>query len=192
MKDGKKMERKYERIFKYIQSDFVRYGKNPSLRNILVAVLSGSNHGFSYSFWLRLASEKNFFHFLARLMHRRLSRKHGLQIPRNTKIGYGLFIGHGIGIVINHTAIIGNNCNLSQFTTIGSNNDKAAVIGDNVYIGPSVCIVENVIIGDNATIGAGSVVIKDVPANATVAGVPAKVISYKTPGRYVNHRWKLD
>lgn len=51
------------------------------------------------------------------------------------------------------------------------------MIGDNVYIGPSVCIVENVSIGNNATTGAGTVVVKDVPANMTVAGVPAEVIS---------------
>lgn len=91
---------------------------------------------------------------------------------------------------MNPTAKIGNNCNLSQFTTIGANEGKAAVIGDNVYIGPSVCLVENVIIGDNVTIGAGAVVVKDVPDDATVAGVPAKIISYKSPGRYINRRWQ--
>ena len=78
--------------------------------------------------------------------------------------------------MINGTAIIGNNVNLSQFTTIGSNRDKAAYIGDNVYIGPSVCIVENVCIGNCANIGAGAVVVKDVPQNATVAGVPAVIV----------------
>ncbi len=64
-----------------------------------------------------------------------------------------------------------------------------ATIGDNVYIGPQVCIVENVKIHDNATIGAGAIVTKDVPANATVAGVPAKVLNYNNPGRYVNRRY---
>lgn len=78
--------------------------------------------------------------------------------------------------MINATAIIGNNVNLSQFTTIGSNRDKAAYIGDNVYIGPSVCIVENVCIGNCANIGAGAVVVKDVPQNATAAGVPAVIV----------------
>ena len=66
-------------------------------------------------------------------------------------------------IIVNSSAKIGNNCNLSQFTTIGSNHGKAAQIGDNVYIGPGVCIVEDVVIGNNVTIGAGSVVTKDIP-----------------------------
>lgn len=151
----------------------------------------GRNHCFSYCFYLRLCSVKNIFYPFAWIMHSHLSKKYGLQINPKTKIGYGLYIGHGIGIVINPTAIIGNNCNLSQFTTIGSNEGRAAVIGDNVYIGPSVCIVENVRIGDNVTIGAGAVVTKDIPENATVAGVPAKVISYKTPGRYIGNKYIL-
>jgi len=130
-------------------------------------------------------------------MHYRLSRKYGIQISPRTKIGYGLYIGHGVGIIVSHTAVIGNNCNLSQFTTIGSNRSKdnnkskAAIIGDNVYIGPSVCIVGNVHINNNTTIGAGAVVVKDIPENATVAGVPAKVISYDEPGRFVNKRWSF-
>ena len=85
--------------------------------------------------------------------------------------------------------MIGDNCNLSQFTTIGSNEGAAAVIGDNVYVGPSVCIVENVHIGSNVTIGAGSVVTKDIPDNATAAGNYAKVLNYKNPGRYITNRY---
>lgn len=176
----------------YIKSDFTRYGEEPSYSKILKAVLIGSNHCFVYSFWLRLSAEKHFFYLFARLMYRRLSRKYGLQIPPNTRIGFGLFIGHGIGIVINGSAIIGNNCNLSQFTTIGCNHGQAAVIGDNVYIGPSVCLVENIRIGNNVTIGAGAVVVKDVPDDATVAGVPAHIVSFKSPGRYILNRWKKD
>lgn len=122
-------------------------------------------------------------------MHWRLSRKYLIQIPHNIKAGYGLYLGHHMCVVVNGTAIIGNNVNLSQFTTIGANSGRAAVIGDNVYIGPSCCLVGNVCIGDNSTIGAGSVVVKDVEENTTVAGTPAKYISSKEPGRYVNRRW---
>lgn len=94
-------------------------------------------------------------------------------------IGYGLYIGHYCGTIVSPHAIIGNNVNLSQFTTIGAVRGEAAVIGDNTYIGPSVCIVGRVNIGKNCTIGAGAVVTHDIPAGSTAAGVPAKVISAK-------------
>lgn len=124
-------------------------------------------------------------------MRKRYAIRYGIDIPSATSIGYGLYIGHGIGIVVNPTAVIGNNCNLSQFTTIGSNHGQAALIGDNVYIGPSVSIVEAVNICDNVTIGAGAVVVKNIDENATAAGVPAKVLSYAEPGRYIGNRWPL-
>lgn len=88
--------------------------------------------------------------------------------------------------------MIGNNCNLSQFVTIGSNEGKAAIIGNNVYIGPNVCIVENIKIGDNVTIGAGSVVTKDIPNNATVAGNYAKILNYNNSGRYIQNKWRVE
>ena len=105
------------------------------------------------------------------------------------KIGYGLYIGHNGPLVINDSAVIGNNCNLSQFVSIGSNFGHAATIGDNVYIGPNVCIVENVIIGNNVTIGAGAVVTKDIPSNATAVGNYAKVIGYDYPGQFIGNKW---
>lgn len=115
--------------------------------------------------------------------------KQRIQILRKTKIGYGLYISHGDPVVVNPSTVIGNNCNLSQFVTIGSNEGKAAVIGDNVYIGPNTCVVEDVTIGDNVTIGAGSVVNKDISANATAAGNYAIVLNFNNPGRYVDNRW---
>ena len=177
-------------IFEYIKSDLVRYTGHYSPKLMLIHYLK--NHSFKYSFWLRLCKHTNpLIRTLAILQHRRLSVKYQIQIPRTTQIGYGLFIGHHMCVVINDNAILGNNVNLSQFLTIGANDGNAAVIGDNVYIGPSVCIVGNVKIGDNVTIGAGSVVTKDIDENATVAGVPAKLLSYDNPGRHVARRWKV-
>lgn len=180
------------KTFRYIQSDYQRYtGNRGGVKTIIAYLLFGRNHCFNYSFWLRLASQKNFFFPLAIIMHRRLTTKYGIQIPRTTKIGYGFYIGHGIGIVINGKTVIGNNVNISQFLSIGSNKGTPATIGDNVYIGPNVCIVENVKIGNNSTIGAGAVVVKDVPENATVAGVPAKVIGENKHSEYVHNRYQL-
>jgi serine O-acetyltransferase len=178
-------------MFEYIKSDYTRYfGGGGNNWRIIVTALLGRNHCFSFSFWLRLCKKKNIYYPIARLMHRKYKNKYGLQIPIQTQIGYGLYIGHGIGIVINPTAIIGNNVNLSQFLTIGSNEGKSATIGDNVYIGPSVCIVEDVNIGSNVTIGAGAVITKDIPNNATAVGVPAKVLNYDNPGRYIKNRYE--
>ncbi|SCY11066.1 serine O-acetyltransferase [Lachnospiraceae bacterium XBB2008] len=118
------------------------------------------------------------------------TRKYTIQIPRKTRIGYGLYIGHGGPVICNPTAVIGDNCNLSQWVTIGTNGEQAAHIGNNVYIGPSCCIVEDVKIGDNVTIGAGSVVTKDIPDNATAAGNYAKVLNYNNPGRFIENRWE--
>lgn len=118
-----------------------------------------------------------------------IKRRGNIQISYKTRIGYGLYIGHNGPVVINPTAIIGNNVNLSQFTTIGSNYNKAANIGDNVYIGPNVCVVENVNIGKGAVIGAGSVVTKDIPPYSTAVGNYAKVINYKSKSSFIQNKW---
>ena len=118
------------------------------------------------------------------------ARIKSLQIPKEAKIGYGFYIGHNGPIIISQTAVIGNNVNVGPFTVIGSNDGKAANIGNNVYIGPNVNIVENVQIGNNVTIGAGSVVIKDIPDNATAVGNYAKVVNYNEPGRYIKNIWE--
>lgn len=177
-------------IFEYIQSDYFRYyGKKASIWKLCLTAFLAKNHCFTYSFWMRLCKKKNPFYYIAKLKHYRLSRIYGIQISPHSSIGYGLYIGHGVGIIINPNTTIGNNCNISQFLTIGSNKGTPAFIGDNVYIGPSVCIIENVKIGNNVTIGAGAVVVKDIPENATVAGVPAKIISEKAPARYIGNRY---
>lgn len=176
-------------IILLVASDYQRYtGKRGGVLSILKYLIVGRNHCFNYSFWLRMASRRNIMQPFAILMHKHLSVKYGMQIPRSCKIGYGLYIGHGIGIVINAGTKIGNNVNISQFLSIGTNKNTPATIGDNVYIGPNVCIVEDVHIGNNSTIGAGAVVVKDVPENATVAGVPAKVISYKDHSMFIHNK----
>lgn len=175
-----------------IKSDYFRYkGKTTNLLGLIFYALMTSHFGFS--FWFRLASVKGILTPLCLFMHKMYYLRYGLQIVPGTKVGLVLYLSHGFGIIVNPDAVIGNNCNLSQFSTIGANGrNPAAVIGDNVYIGPSVCIVNRVIIGSNSTIGAGAVVTKDIPSGATVAGVPAKIISYKLQGAFVNHRWPLS
>lgn len=176
--------------FEYIKSDLYRYEGATS--NAAMVREYFANRSFRYTFWMRLCRSRFLpLRLMAKVMHRLLSNKYMLDIPWSTSIGYGLYIGHHMCVVISGSATIGNNCNLSQFVTIGTNHGKAATIGDNVYIGPGVCIVEDIKIGNYSTIGAGAVVVKDVPEGATVAGSPARVISNKTPGRYVKNAWEI-
>jgi colanic acid biosynthesis acetyltransferase WcaB len=103
----------------------------------------------------------------------------GVEIPQRTRIGSGIRIFHGCGIVINDHTVIGNNVTLRHSTTLGNNGaDVTAcpVIGNSVDIGCHVVILGPVRVGDNAIIAAGAVVLDDVAAGSTVGGVPAKVI----------------
>lgn len=143
----------------------------------IINALTIQDHRQAFSFWFRMASvDFKPLKLISKIYIRHISRKFGIQIPIGTSIGPGLYIGHGIGIVINDKTKIGCHCNISQFLTIGSNKGTPATIGDNVYIGPGVCIVEDVKIGNNVKIGAGTVVVKDIPDNATCVGNPGRNI----------------
>lgn len=117
--------------------------------------------------------------------------KYALMIYPETKVGYGLYLGHGFNTIVNSSAIIGNNVNLSHGVTIGANTTKAAIIGDNVYIGPNVCTVGNCKIGNGATIGAGSVVTRDIPENTTAVGAPARPIGPNHP-EYIGNALSME
>ena len=174
----------------YVKSDLVRYGARPTFWGGVREYIR--NRTFRWQVAFRLVNSSGLEKLIGAFLWKTNRNRQCIQIHRKTTIGYGLYIGHNGPIVVNPTAVIGNNVNLSQFTTIGAIDGDAAVVGDNVYIGPSCCLVENVHIGDNATIGAGSVVSKDIPANATAAGNYAKVLSYKNPGRYVRNSWERN
>lgn len=175
----------------YIRSDLYRYSGIISFFAFTKEYLL--NRSFKYSFWLRLCESKFLvIKGIAHIMHYCKSKKYGIQIPRGTKIGYGLYINHSMGLVVNPTTIIGNNCNLSQFTTIGANDGLAAEIGDCVYIGPGVSIVEHVKIGNGVTIGAGAIVTRDIPDYATAVGSPARVISFNNPSRYIINKYDIE
>lgn len=179
----------YKDCLALIKSDRYRItGRMESTGRIIAQVL----RPFSDSrllFWLRLASYKGMLYPFCRIAYAWVSRRAQVQIPPFTKIGYGFYIGHNICMVVNGGTIIGNNVNISQFLNIGTNKSTPAIIGDNVYIGPHVSIVENVKIGSEATIGAGAVVTKDIPENATAAGVPARILNFNSPGRFVHKRY---
>lgn len=105
----------------------------------------------------------------------------GIEIHPGAKIGEGLFIDHGSGVVIGETAEIGNNVTIYQGVTLGGTGKEKGkrhpTIGNNVVISAGARILGSFSVGDNSKIGAGSVVLKAVPPNSTVVGVPGKVVA---------------
>ncbi len=110
----------------------------------------------------------------------------GIEIHPGAEIGDGLFIDHGMGVVIGETSMIGDDCHLYQGVTLGGSSTKRVkrhpTLGSGVIVGAGAKIIGAVNIADGAKIGAGSVVITNVPAHATVVGVPAHIVAYADPG----------
>lgn len=110
----------------------------------------------------------------------------GVEIHPGARIGEGLFIDHGMGVVIGETAEIGPNCHLTQGVTLGGTSNRREkrhpTLGSNVVVGAGAKLIGAITVGDFARIGAGSVVVTNVPAYATVVGVPGKVVAYYDAG----------
>lgn len=119
-------------------------------------------------------------YFWARYFSQRSVRKTGIEIHPGAVIGEGFFIDHGNGVIIGETTKIGNNVTLYQGVTLGGTGKEQGkrhpTIGDNVMISAGAKVLGSFTIGDNSKIGAGSVVLKEVPPNSTVVGVPGRVV----------------
>lgn len=114
---------------------------------------------------------------IAVLEHVACSMACASDIPLNSRLGGGLLLPHPLGIVIHPEAEIGPNCLIFQNVTIGAGPKPGLPrIGGHVDIGAGAAILGGVTIGDHAKIGANAVVVRDVPANATAVGVPARVL----------------
>jgi serine O-acetyltransferase len=114
------------------------------------------------------------------LRHQIWSVATGTDIPLNCQIAGGLLLTHPNGIVIHPNSQIGPNCLIFQQVTLGAGDGGSPRLGGNVMVGAGAKLLGGITIGDNARIGANSVVVKDVPAGATVVGVPARIVG--TPG----------
>lgn len=126
-------------------------------------------------------------YFLARLISQFSRFITGIEIHPGAKIGKGLFIDHGSGVVIGETSEIGDNVTIYHGVTLGgTGKDKGKrhpTIGNNVIIGTGAKVLGPVNVGDGAKIGANAVVVKDIPKGATAVGVPAKII--KVPPKII-------
>jgi len=171
----------FTRIKKDIDGVFQR---DPAAKNVLEVLLCYPGlhavwlhriaHAFYTRGWVLLPRMiSNFTRFMT-----------GIEIHPGAKIGEGLFIDHGTGVVIGETAEIGDNVTIYQGVTLGGTGKEKGkrhpTVGNNVVIATGAKVLGSFKIGYNAKIGAGSVVLKDVPPNSTVVGIPGQVVSKQT------------
>jgi len=132
---------------------------------------------------------------LALYLQNRSSEVFGVDIHPAARIGSGILVDHATSLVIGETAVVGDNVSMLHEVTLGGTGkdtgDRHPKVGNGVLIGAGAKILGNVRIGDCAKIGAGSVVLEDVPARCTVAGVPAKRVGTcgEEPSRGMDHRF---
>jgi serine O-acetyltransferase len=123
---------------------------------------------------LRLPVLARWFSHIARFLT-------GIEIHPGATIGQGVFIDHGMGVVIGETAEVGDGCTIYQGVTLGGTSlartKRHPTLGRNVVVGSNASVIGAITLGDNARVGSGSVVVRDVPANATVVGIPAHVVA---------------
>jgi len=119
-------------------------------------------------------------HFVARLFSQWVRFWTGVEIHPGAVIGRRLFIDHGMGVVIGETSIVGDDCTIYQGCTLGGTGKEKGkrhpTILNNVTIGAGARILGNITIGENSRVGAGSVVLRDIPDNSTVVGVPGHIV----------------
>jgi serine O-acetyltransferase len=117
---------------------------------------------------------------LAYYLQMRSSERFGVDIHPNARIGHGIMIDHAHSIVIGETAVVGDNVSLLHSVTLGGtgkeDGDRHPKIGSGVMIGAGASILGNITVGNCCRIAAGSVLLESVPANKTVAGVPARIV----------------
>ncbi len=154
--------------------------RDPAVRSKLEAALC---YPGLHAIWLhRIAHKlyKNNFILLARIVNTFSRFLTSIDIHPGAKLGEGLFIDHGLGVVIGETAELGKNITLYQGVTLGGtgkeNGKRHPTIGDNVVVASGAKVLGSFRVGNNSKIGAGSVVLKEVPDNSVVVGIPGRIV----------------
>lgn len=172
-------------VFSRIREDVdAVFRQDPAARNLPEALLCYAGlhavwlHRISHGLWqLPLPGAK----LLGRLLSHINRSVTGIEIHPAAKIGRRLFIDHGMGVVIGETAVIGDDVMIYQQVTLGGTGKhkgkRHPTLEDGVVIGAGAKVLGNVTIGRNSQVGAGSVVVKDIPPDATVVGIPGRVIA---------------
>jgi serine O-acetyltransferase len=166
-----------ERVRKDIEAIF---GRDPAAKSVLEVVLC---YPGLHAIWLYRISHwlyKRSFIVLPRLISQFARFITGIEIHPGATIGEGLFIDHGMGVVIGETAEVGDNVTLYQGVTLGGTGKEKGkrhpTVGNNVVIATGAKVLGSFKVGDNSKIGAGSVVLKEVPPDSTVVGIPGRVV----------------
>lgn len=182
-------------MFTHLRGDLKAvFDRDPAVRSVfeIFFCYPGFHAMLFYRFahWLWINNLK----FLGRFVSHIGRFMTGIEIHPGAQIGHGFFIDHGMGVVIGETAEIGENCTLYHGVTLGGTSwakeKRHPTLGDNVVIGSGAKVLGPFTVGDNSKIGSNSVVVKEVPQNATVVGIPGRIVisgQMKTAGVDLEH-----
>lgn len=178
-------------FFKLLKEDVdVVFGQDPAARNYFEVITTYSGlhavwmHRIAHGLW------KYKFKYLARVLSQFSRFLTGIEIHPGAKIGRRFFIDHGMGVVIGETCEIGDNVTIYQGVTLGGTGKEKGkrhpTIEDDVLIATGAKVLGSITIGKNSKVGGGSVVLKNVPPNSTVVGIPGRVVVQD--GKRVTHQ----
>lgn len=168
-------------MFKKLRADIAAVKeRDPAARSSLeVLLLYSGLHAIMWhrpAYWLY----NHKFFFLARMISQMARHSTGVEIHPGAKIGRGVLIDHGMGVVIGETAEVGDGCTIYQGVTLGGTGKDTGkrhpTLGKNVMVGAGAKVLGPFTVGDGAKIAAGAVVLEAVPENSTAVGVPARVV----------------
>jgi len=168
-------------MFKKLKEDVeVVFEQDPAARSYLEVILTYSGLHAIWAHRLAHALFNRKLFFLARIISQVSRFFTGIEIHPGAKIGRKFFIDHGMGVVIGETCEIGDNVTIYQGVTLGGTGKEKGkrhpTIKDNVLIATGAKVLGSITIGENSKIGGGSVVLKEVPPNSTVVGIPGRVV----------------
>ena len=169
--------------------------RDPAAKSILSIILT--YHGVKAVFFHQISNffYKAGFDLIARIISQTVRFFTGIEIHPGAKIGKNLFIDHGMGVVIGETSEIGDNVTIYHAVTLGGSSPsidserqryekRHPTIGNDDVIGSGAQIIGPIKVGNNARIAANAVVVKDVPENATMVGIPAKAVKLENKGSF--------
>ena len=167
-------------MFKWYEEAKSIVERDPAARNVWQVIFQYPGYKAVRAYRKAHWFHKRGFYFIARAISQLARHRYGIEIHPGAKIGKGLFIDHGMGIVIGETTEIGDNVTIYKGATLGGTGKETGkrhpTIGNNVVISSGAKVLGPFKVGDNSKIGAGAVVLREVPPNCTVVGVPGRIV----------------